>query len=107
MVSRPAASWVVFVGCLLAVLVGCGRPPRIADNEAAMTATDALWTAVTARRTDLLEQSASQLQKLHDDARLDEEAYRLLEKIVSSAREGDWSGAANDLKWFIAGQHRS
>ncbi len=54
----------VFVIATALMLSGCGTPPQLGDNRDALAAADSLWTAITAKRTDLVESSASRLAQL-------------------------------------------
>jgi hypothetical protein len=83
---------------------GCSRPPEIGPDEECYAALDALWTAVTGRREDLLERSAAELQRLHTAGKLPAAALTELEQIVARARGGKWEPAASALREFIRGQ---
>jgi hypothetical protein len=102
MISRIA--FVLFLSALS--LGGCSRPPQIVDSEECLAATDALWTAVTSKRNELLVQADRQIQQLHQQATLGDQAFNELQSIVSQARAGQWDDAVKDLKWFIKGQRR-
>ena len=78
---------------LLAALLsthGCGRPPQVVDDEECFSAVESLWTAVTTKRTDLLEQSATELDRLHSAGKLSEEGHDALDAIIQSARDEEW-----------------
>ncbi|MBX9789190.1 MAG: hypothetical protein K2Y37_09775 [Pirellulales bacterium] len=91
----------------LLAFAGCSKPPQIVADEEAMTAVDALWTAVTSRRLELIDQSEARLRQLRDESHLNAEAFENLEGIVGKARAEDWDGAVKDLKWFIQGQRKA
>jgi hypothetical protein len=91
---------------LVLPLAGCGRPPQITHNEESMKATDALWTAVRSKRLELLAQVETELQRLHQENKLDDDAFNDLEKIIEVARAGNWDKATKNLRWFIKGQRR-
>jgi len=93
---------VLVVVCLSAAY-GCGRTPQVGDEEC-LKAADALWTAVTARRSDLLEASADRIGQLHDSARLPQDAFDRLSPVIETARAGRWAEARASLKAFIRGQ---
>jgi len=99
LVSPPATAML----CL--VFVGCS-PPQVLDDEECFSTVDALWTAVTARSPELLEQTAADLARLRDAGSLSEEGHAALEKIIDAARSGEWEPAAKRLKTFIQGQRR-
>jgi hypothetical protein len=88
---------------LLAV-AGCSRTPQLAGDRDALSAADALWTAITAKDSDLLENSAAAIGKLHAEAHLTDEAYGALENVMQTARAGNWSDARAALKTFVRGQ---
>ena len=92
----------LLVGYLLLV-PGCGGPPALESEEAFSTA-DALYTAVTSRRTELLEKSGSRLLELKDTGKLSNEAFESLNQIIERARSGDWQVAAEELDSFIRQQ---
>ena len=86
---------------------GCGRPPQVVHDEECFSAVEALWTAVTTKRTDLLEQSATELDRLHSAGKLSEEGHDALDEIIQSARDEEWMPAAKSLKVFMLGQRKS
>jgi hypothetical protein len=83
---------------------GCGRTPQLAANADCIAATDALWTAINAKRPPLVDRSASEIVRLHDSGQLNDEAFALLSTVVASARAGEWPQARKSLKAFIVGQ---
>ena len=101
------------VFALLLVLVaifsshGCSRPPQVVDNEECFSAVEALWTAVTTRRIDLLEQSATEIDRLHTDGQLSKKAHKALSEIIQSAQKEEWMPAATSLKAFMLGQRKN
>ncbi len=88
----------------LALGGGCGRAPQLAADRECLAAADALWTAVTAKRTDLVDQSAAEFERLHAAMRLSDEAFAALSSIVSDARAGNWTAARAALKTLLRGQ---
>ncbi len=95
---------------LLVVLIssqGCGRPPQVVDDEECFSAVEGLWTAVTTKRSDLLEQSATELDRLHTAGKLSEEGHHVLDEIIQSARDEAWQPAAQSLKAFMLGQRKT
>ena len=95
---------------LLVVLIsshGCGRPPQVVDDEECFSAVEGLWTAVTTKRSDLLEQSATELDRLHTAGKLSEEGHDVLDEIIQSARDEAWQPAAQSLKAFMLGQRKT
>ena len=110
--ARNVVKTFAAVGCcaLMLLSLGCSDTPQLGSEECLGTA-DALWTAVTAKNLQLLEQSAAQIEKLHSTAELSDAAFERLIGVIATARTGDWSGARAALKEFVRGQrpvdHRS
>ena len=96
------------VGCcaLILLCLGCSDTPQLGSEEC-LGAADALWTAVTAKNLDLLEQSAAKIEKLHSSAELSDAAFEQLSGVIATARTGDWPGARGALKKFVQGQRPS
>ncbi len=97
----------VMAWLLVLSLIGCGRPPQVVDDGECFRAVDALWTAVTSKRTDLLEQTANELDLLHAAGNLTEAGHRALTSIIRDARSKEWAKSATNLKHFMQGQRRS
>lgn len=93
------------VHCLavLLLLSGCSSPPPL-ESEEAHSAADALYTAVTSRRLDLLDQVASHLSDLSASGKLSADALAPLNAMIEQARAGQWQAAAEDLDQFIRHQ---
>jgi hypothetical protein len=94
----------VLFGLVVLVLFGCGKPPQIGTDEEVHKATDALFTALTARDTGLLDKCEAKLDELAASGKLPEEPHRSLKKIIGKARSGSWESAAGRLHDFITGQ---
>ena len=99
---RGAIGWLLMLS-----LAGCGRTPQVVDNDECFHAVDALWTAVTSKRTDLLEQSTTELERLRAAGSLSEAGHRALTAIIRAARSKEWTKSATNLKHFMQGQRRS
>ena len=105
---RPHRRFWGAVGWLLLLsLTGCGRTPQVVDNDECFHAVDALWTAVTSKRTELLEQTATELDRLHTAGSLSQAGHRALTAIIRDARSKEWTKSATNLKHFMQGQRRS
>src|SRR4051794_9276421 len=85
----PAA--VILAGVLVSAAAGCSRTPQLDGDREALSAADALWTSITAKDSNLLENSAAKLDKLHTEAHLSDDAYGALESVIQTARAGNWS----------------
>ena len=99
----PGFISILLLSLLLLSVLGCGGPPALESEEAILT-TDALYTAITSRRTELLDDSAGRLKKLRDDGQLSAKAFEALADIIQQARDGKWQDAAEDLDGFIRQQ---
>jgi len=89
---------------LLVAQAGCSGTPQLNGDEESLGAADALWTAVTAKRSDLLDKSAARIDELHTAGNLPDEAYQSLQAVIAQAREGQWAEARKALKAFVKGQ---
>ncbi len=108
--SRLAPSQRIARGWLAAALLvamglaaGCGQTPQL-GNEESLSAADSLWTAITAKRADLLEISGREIETLHAEAKLTDGCYDTLSAILATARQGQWADARVALKSFVRGQ---
>lgn len=91
----------------LAAFVGCGRPPQIGSDEMVFGEVDALYTAVTAKRPDLLKDCYERLTTLHDEGKLPDPAFQKLTVICEQAEREEWRPAAERLWHFMRGQRKS
>jgi len=85
------------------VVVGCGRPPVVESDEAFSTV-DALYTAITARKIELVTDVERRLKALHADGKLSKPAMQRLDAILAKARAGQWQAAAEQIDGFIRHQ---
>lgn len=99
--------WMCLGLCLALSISGCGRPPQVVDNEECFAAVEALWTAVTSKRTDLLERTATEINRLHKAGSLSDAGHTELDRIVEMARKTEWRPAAEELNEFMLGQRKS
>jgi len=96
----------IFVVCSLMTVVGCSRVPQVLEDEAAFGELDALYTAVTTKRTDLLKDCQQRITKLHDEKRMSDAGYDEIQAITSLAEEGEWTPAAERLYTFMRAQRK-
>jgi outer membrane protein assembly factor BamD (BamD/ComL family) len=87
---------------LMILLAGCG-PPAVNSPEAERSV-DALYTAVTSRRPELLDQCEQRLKQLLTEEKLTPSAHGELADIIQQARQGEWQEAAETLDSFIRNQ---
>jgi hypothetical protein len=85
---------------------GCSRAPQLGGDEDCLLAAEALWTAITSKRTPLVDASAGEIDKLHAAGKLHDDAYESLSGVVASARAEDWASARKSLKFLLSGQRR-
>lgn len=93
----------VFMMCLTA---GCSSPPSLGDDPRAAKLADALMTAFAAKRIDLVDQGAKELDRLDQEKVVSAEVVQSFRHMISSAQQGDWSGASSSIKAFIRGQRK-
>ena len=103
--AKIVARAYVAISCSAVVMfcVGCGATPQLGSEEC-LGAADALWAAVAAKNSDLLEKSATKIEKLHSATKLSDAAFEELTDIIATARTGDWPSARGALKKFVQGQ---
>ena len=91
---------------LVVPLWGCGKPAQLGPDEEAFREVDALFTAVTARRPDLVDQCEARLRSLHERGKLPDAAHAELRRVIDRARDGRWQAAAERLYDFMKRQER-
>jgi len=106
--TRLAASCRTIVHKLSALLIliaaaGCGSAPPLGSEEVSSTA-DALYTAVTSRRMELVDAVEEKLNKLHAEQQVSPAAMSALQAIIEQARAGQWQAAAEKLDQLIRNQ---
>ena len=100
--SRPLIIHIVFV-CLMTITSGCSQPASLESPEAHASA-DALYTAITSRRHDLMSDVETRLQSLNQAGKLSQSAHEALTAIINTARQEQWQTAAENLDAFIRNQ---
>jgi hypothetical protein len=93
----------VFWYLILAMAIGCGSAPPLGSEEVSSTA-DALYTAVTSRRLELVDAVEKNLNKLNADQQVSPAAMAVLQAIIEQARAGEWQAAAEELDQLIRNQ---
>lgn len=99
--SLPVRCWSGFL--MLAMAIGCSSAPPLGSEEVSSNA-DALYTAVTSRRPELVDAVEDNLDKLHADQRITPAARTALQAIIDQARAGEWQAAAEELDALIRNQ---
>jgi hypothetical protein len=91
------------VGFLLLLAAGCGQPQLGTEN---FRLVESLRTAVSARRTDWLEDNARQIARRHEAGQLDDDQFAALNAVVEKARAGEWEAAEAAVLELAKGQRR-
>lgn len=100
--SKPGCKTVAVF--LLLIAVGCARTPQVIDDPDVYKSVDALWTAMTARKPELLEQVAVRLQKQHEERRLSAQGHARLLQIIARGRAQQWDDGLVQLRALIKAQ---
>lgn len=86
---RLHARFVAAIGLIL--LMGCGGQPQMGAGNLRLV--DSLRTAVSARRSDWLDENARLAAERHAAGELNDEQFASLQAIVAQARDGHWEDA--------------
>jgi hypothetical protein len=98
----------ILVSCLgITALSGCGSPPQVLTDEAVFGELDALYTAVTSKRRNLMEDCQKRITKLHDEQRMSDAGFEEIEAIIALAEQDKWTPAAERLYAFMRGQRKA
>lgn len=79
-------------------------PPQLSSDEQVFKTVDALFTAVTARDEQQLQNCERRLKDYHKQGRISDEAAESLNAAIQQARAAQWEDAARRLYDFILGQ---
>ncbi len=91
----------------LMTFAGCNSVPQVLSDEAAFGELDALYTAVTSKRRNLLSDCQKRITKLHDEKRMSDAGFKEVEAIIALAEEDEWTPAAERLYTFMRGQRKA
>jgi hypothetical protein len=105
--SRRTSRCALFILLLASFASGCGRPAQMGSSDEVLSAVDALYTAISSRRVELLNKSAARIEELHSSKELPDAAHRQLKSYIDEARQGQWDPAIRKLHEFIRGQRRA
>jgi hypothetical protein len=89
---------------LVVLFQSFSRPPQIGTDDEVRKTVDALFTAVTTKDLQRLDDCDNRLKACRTDGRLPGKAARQLNTIIQQARGGHWDPAAKRLYDFIYGQ---
>jgi len=78
---------------------GCGR--TVIESEESRKAIDALYTAVTSKRLDLVDTCEERIAELKTAGELPEATAKQLADIIGRARQQQWQPAAERLDKLI------
>jgi len=101
---RSSSTTWLLGGLILAVALSGCAPAQVLEDPETFKTVDALWTAVTARSTDLLNQADKELDKLAAAGKLSTAGRTELRAISDTAHSGKWDSAISSLRSFIRGQ---
>jgi hypothetical protein len=102
-VSRNRSVYIILCAAMAFLIGGCGGPAALESPEAFSSA-DALYTAITAHRVDLVQDVDTRLHKLHESGKVSDAAWNELSDIIRTARDNRWQEAAEVLDAFIRRQ---
>ncbi len=102
---RLAFLWGVPAIVVLAILIGNMRsPPQLKADEEVFNTVDALFTALTSRDHDRLDECERRLLEYRESGKLSAKPARLLDGVIQQARAENWEPAAQRLYVFMYGQ---
>jgi len=92
---------------LLAVMLGgCHSYPQVIEDPAVYKELDALYTAVTTKRRDLLDGCEGRLKELHSAGKLSDAGFAEVNEVIAEATSNSWSDAAQHLYDFMRAQRK-
>lgn len=94
------ATSVLFVG-------GCRAVPQVVDDGDVFKELDALYTAVTSRRRNLVDDCRGRLTILHKEGQLSDAGFAAVTKIITEAEQNQWASAAQHLYDFMRAQRKT
>ncbi len=100
--SCASAKWLVMI---LAASIGCGGPPQVGAGNYRLI--ESLRTAISARRSDWLEENAKLASQRQAAGELNNEQFAAFESIITQARGGNWADAENEVIRFAKAQRLS
>jgi len=79
-------------------------PPQLGTDEEVFNTVDALFTALTSRDHDRLDDCERRLLAYRESGKLAAHPARLLDEVIQQARAENWEAAAKRLYVFMYGQ---
>lgn len=105
MLNLRTAITAIMLACAFG-LAGCRPVPQVLGDEAVFNELDAMYTAVTSKRRDLLDATATRLAKLHQDGKLSDAGQAEITAIRELADQQKWDVAAQRLYDFMRAQRK-
>jgi hypothetical protein len=81
---------------------GCGSPAQVGPNNYRLVA--ALQTAISARRTDWLDDAQKEVTERRARGQLDDQQFAALDAIITQARAGQWEAAQSEIAQLAKAQ---
>ena len=79
--------------------------PKLQPSDEVYTSLDALFTAVTAHKSPMVETSATRLDALHREGKIPDPAWKRITRVIDLAKDGQWESSAKSLYQFIERQN--
>jgi hypothetical protein len=102
--SSWSRSKIWFAAIVIVAVAGCGETRTAHFSPRNYRLLQALRTAVSARKSDWLEQTAKLIEHRHETRELADEEFAALGLVVAQARRGEWTKAESDLMKLIKAQ---
>lgn len=99
-------SGLVIVMAIVGFMQFRGAQPQLGADEEVFITVDALFTALTSRDPDRLDDCERRLNGYRGENRLADTAANVLDAVIRQARGGDWDPAARRLYAFMLAQRR-
>lgn len=80
--------------------------PQLGMDEEVFKTVDALFTAITSKNVQRLNDCEQRLKSAREEGKLNSSAAAKLGTIIGAARAGEWEGSARKLYTFILAQRR-
>lgn len=85
---------------------GCQRAEQMIDDPAVFRELDALYTAITSHRMELLQASQARLQGLHENKQISDAGFQSIFVVIERAEQGEWQPAAESLYHLMRQQRK-
>lgn len=92
--------WLAAIG--VTAIAGCSRETQFAPSNRRLI--ESLYTAISARNAEWLEENAKTVQSLAGEGKLDQAEREALEGIIALTRASDWKGAEGKINALRDGQ---